>query len=189
MDAKLFRLPTQPNLYAGIAAASPFDLVQQQKRSSAAAPDNRFPGWAAQMADGRLVTDYQDRCAKNVPAGRQFATKEWMTKNAEQIIRLGRERLAFQTGAVYGLDTTVVPPPAVVVHCSRADCEQRETGAPGGIGMERAGAAAPPLFGTWDAGTMFAAPRAEVQLTRHYEGGRNTPRGGAGPFPHAVQMA
>lgn len=177
MDAKLFRLPTRPNFYAGIATASPFDLQQRNKHSGIGAPDNRFPGWAGQMADGRLVTDYQNHCSRNIPAGRQFATKEWMTKHAEDIIRMGRERFAVQTGAVYGLDKTVVPPPAVVVHCSRADCEQVETGAPGGIGMERAGAAAPPLFGTWDARDGSVAPRAEVQLTRRYEGGRNTPRG------------
>jgi hypothetical protein len=178
MDAKLFRLPTAPNFYAAIAGASPFDLQQRQKLGTVPTPDNRFPGWAAQMADGRLVTDYQDRCSKNIPAGRQFATKEWMTKNAEGIIHLGRQRFAQQTGAIYGLDSTVVPPPATVVHCTRAECDRQETGAPGGIGVERADAAAPALFGTWDPReTTLMRPAEETSLTRRYEGGRNTPRG------------
>ena len=142
------------------------------------------------MADGRLVTNYQNHCSQNIPTGRQFATKEWMVKNTEEIIRVGRSRFAERTGAMYGLDKTVVPPPAAVVHCSRADCALVESSTPGGIGVERAGAAAPALFGTWDPqatlGGLFAAPAAEISLTRRYEGGRNTPRGGgAGP----VEMA
>jgi hypothetical protein len=65
------------------------------------------------MADGRLVSDYRNHCSFNIPTGSQFATKEWMTKNATDIIRLGRERMAQKTGAIYGLDTSVVPPPAI----------------------------------------------------------------------------
>ena len=187
MDAKLFRLPTAPNFYAAIAGASPFDLQQRQKLGTVPTPDNRFPGWAAQMADGRLVTDYQDRCSKNIPAGRQFATKEWMTKHAESIIGLGRDRFAQQAGSVYGLDSTVVPPPAMVVSCTAAGCERVASGIPGGLGMERADSVAPELFGTWDPRTMGSAPAANVQLTRAYEGGRNTPRGVGVTLPFQMQ--
>ncbi len=182
MDSQLFRLPTKPNFYAAIATASPFDVAAQQKRTQAPAPDSRYPGWAGPMADARLVTSYQNHCSRNVPAGRQYATKEWMTKNAGELMRLNRERYAVATGAIYGSDPTVVPPPATVVHCSAQDCRQVQTGEPGGIGLERADAAAPELFGTWEpAGSFFGAPQADTQLTRRYEGGRNTPRGAAGP--------
>lgn len=178
MDSKLFRLPTHPNFYATIATANPFDLQLKQKHSQVAAPDPRYPGWAGQMADGRLVTSYQNHCSRNIPTGQQFATKEWMTKNATKLINLNRERYAETTGAGYKFDASVVPPPAVTVACATYGCKMRETDQPAGIGMEREGCSAPPLFGTWEPTTFFGAPAAQVGLTRRYEGGRNTPRGG-----------
>lgn len=179
MDAKLFRLPTAPNFYASIANANPFDVQQRQKHTQTPAYDARYPGWAAPMSDGRLVTDYQNHCSRNVPAGKQYATKEWMTKNAAELIRVGRERYAHLSGAIYGLDNSVVPPPALRVTCSTEDCVINATGEPGGIGTERAGCTAPDLFGTWDPREMGArAPMPKVKLTTKYEGGRNTPRGG-----------
>ena len=102
MDAKLFRLPTKPNLYGG---ASPFDVEQQQKHSQLPTQNSRFPGWAAPMADGRLVTEYQNHCSRNIPAGRQYPTKEWMTKNALELIRVGRERQAQKSGNQSGAMT------------------------------------------------------------------------------------
>lgn len=111
-----------------------------------------------------------------------------MTKNAAELIRLSRNRYAELTGAYLGFDSSVVPPPALVVECSSEGCERMETGQSGGIGMERAGAAAPPLFGTWDAaglrGVATSIFPSQTSLTRMYEGGRNTPRGGA-----AAEMA
>jgi hypothetical protein len=175
MDSKLFRLPTQPNLYA--AAGNPFDIQQQQKRSEVPTPDVRFPGWAAPMADGRLVTEYKNHCSRNIPTGSQFATKEWMTKNADDIIRVSRERMSKQTGSQYALDPSVVPPPAMVVNCRTDDCTRTLTEKAGGIGMERLSAAAPELFGTWTVETLASAPKPMVALTTHFEGGRNTPRG------------
>jgi hypothetical protein len=176
MDSKLFRLPTSPNFYSGIASADPFELREQQKRSQLPTSDSRFPGWAAPMSDGRLVTDYASHCSQNIPSRQQFATKEWMTKNAEQIIRVTRERLSQSTGSIYGLDNTVVPPPALIVKCATDDCTRTATDAPGGIGMERADSAAPDLFGTWEYSDV--APTVQrTPLTTVYEGGRNTPRG------------
>jgi hypothetical protein len=177
MDAKLFRLPTNPNFYAGNASANAFDAEQQQKRSQLASPDSRFPGWAAPMSDGRLVTDYRNHCSFNFPTGTQFATKEWMTKNASDLIQLGRERMALQTGAMYGTDPSVVPPPAMIVKCQTNDCERVPTNYPGGIGLERADTDTPELFGTWTSQTLSAAPRPTVALTTRFEGGRNSPRG------------
>ena len=178
MDSKLFRLPTNPNFYAAIASADPFDS-EQHRQSQLPAPDSRFPGWAGKMADGRLVTDYRNNCSQNIPTGSQFATKEWMTKNAVEIIRLGRERMAEQTGSLYGLDPSVVPPPALIVKCKTNDCERHVTNADGGIGTERADAEAPELFGTWTSQAFSGAPKPLLQTTTRFEGGRNTPRGSA----------
>ena len=178
MDSKLFRLPTSPNFYSGIASANPFDTNNQQKRTQLPTKDTRFPGWAAPMQDGRLVTDYQNHCSRNIPTGRQFATKEWMTKNAIELIRVARERQAQQTGAIYAFDTTVIPPPAQIVKCGRHDCVRIPTEKEGGIGMERGNSETPELFGTWDSAEWGAsAPTPIVPLTSVYEGGRNTPRG------------
>jgi hypothetical protein len=178
MDAKLFRLPTNPNFYSGIASANPFELKEQQKRSQLPTSDSRFPGWSAPMADGRLVTDYATHCTQNIPVNQQYATKEWLTKNALEIIRIARERTSQQTGAIYGMDPTVVPPPAMIVKCETDDCVRSLTETPGGIGMERANAAAPDLFGTWDNSDWGAtAPPPNIARTTNYEGGRNTPRG------------
>jgi len=179
MDSKLFRLPTSPNFYATISTADPFNTNDKQKWSQVPTPDSRFPGWAAPMSDGRLVTSYQNHCSQNVPSGKQFATKEWMTHNATGIIELTRTRLSRQTGAVYGLDESVVPPPERVVECTRSDCSARPTGLPGGIGTERAPQPLPELFGTWDPRESSAVrPKADVKITTYYEGGINTPRGG-----------
>ena len=178
MDAKLFRLPTSPNYYSGVSSANPFELKEQQKRSQLPTSDSRYPGWAAPMADGRLVTDYSSHCSQNIPIGKQYATKEWMTKNALEIIRVGRDRSSQQAGAIYGLDPTVVPPPATIVKCETYDCFRNPTHAEGGIGIERADVATPELFGTWDNAEWGAtAPPAKTALTTVYEGGRNTPRG------------
>lgn len=176
MDSKLFRLPTKPNYYASIASANPFDTEAKGKYSQIPTPDSRFPGYAAPMSDGRLVTDYQTHCSRNVPSGSQFATKEWMTKNAMELIRISRERYAYQSGASYRLAETV-PPAAVLVECTAGNCHRRITQAAGGIGVERVGAPAPHLFGTWEPTVYAEKPKAHVRLTSLYEGGRNTPRG------------
>lgn len=180
MDAKLFRLPTKPNFYASIATASPFDAQQRQKASTLPTQDIRFPGWAAPMSDGRLVTEYMNHCSKNIPVGHQFATREWMTKNADSIIAVGRQRFAEQTGATYGMDLSVVPPPESVINCTRAECHRVQTDLRGGIGVERADVA-PELFGTWDPRNGLPAPAPRTAITTKYEGGRNTPRGGFAP--------
>jgi len=178
MDSKLFRLPTNPNFYANISTADPFNTNDRQKWSQVASPDARFPGWAAPMQDGRLVTSYQNHCSQNVPAGRQFATKEWFTRNATDIIDMTRKRLSKQTGAIYGLDASVVPPPERVISYTKSDGVAKSTGMPGGIGTEREPEAVPELFGTWDPRDSYVtAPKPNIKTTTYYEGGRNTPRG------------
>jgi len=183
MDARLFRLPTNPNFYASAKTANPFDINQRQKYTEGPTRDIRFPGWAAPMSDGRLVTSYKNHCSQNIPEGKQFATKEWMTHNAEELIRVSRERAAHQTGAIYGLDPTVVPPPANLVECSRSDCTVTATHFAGGFGNERIPDTLPELFGTWDPRSMAVEPMPNTSLTTQYEGGRNTPRGGPAEPP------
>jgi hypothetical protein len=175
MDSKLFRLPTQPNYYASIATAPPFDTAAKAKYSQLPTADSRFPGYAAPMSDGRLVTDYLPECSKNVPAGRQFGTKEWMTKNAVEIIRIGRERYAQQSGASFA-NAETIPPPASIIECSSSDCSRRATGKPGGIGTERITGPLPYLFGTWEPNMAGVAPKTHIPVGRP-EGGRNSVRG------------
>lgn len=181
MDSALFRLPTQPNPYPRL----PSSQVAQTARNTAVSarntfpsPDSRFPGYAAPLADGRLVTDYRPHCNENVPAGWQFATKEWIQKNTDGIISVSRDRQARMTGAIYGDDKTVVPPPANINTCDPMGCDLQWTFDRYGIGMERADATAPPLFGTFATKPTTAKPPApHVALTTKFEGGRNTARG------------
>jgi len=184
MDAKLFRLPTNPNFYGAIGTAYPFDKLAAGDQ--APTPDSRFPGWAAPMSDGRLVTSYKSHCSHNIPVGKQYPTKEWMTKHATDIIATSRDRYAKLTGSMYGLDSSVVPPPALLATCTTEGCTLERTNQPNGIGMERTDSVPPELFGTWNPKLANKghrnAPSANTKLTTDYEWGLNTPRGSVGPF-------
>lgn len=179
MDSQFFRIPSQPNYYFGLTPSETKSTAYKtavSQRNTFPTPDSRFPGYAAPMADGRLITDYRPHCNENVPAGSQFPVKEWITKNADQIINLSRERQAKMTGAVYGDDPSVVPPPVSMVKCDAMDCGIFPTGAPNGIGTERVYDKAPDLFGTFELPRQ-KAPRAKVGLNKVFENGRNSPRG------------
>lgn len=179
MDSQFFRIPTQPNYYFGItnreAETSAYKTAVSQ-RNTFPSPDSRFPGYAAPMEDGRLVTDYRPHCSENVPAGVQFPVKEWITKNAEQIMQLSRDRQVQMTGAIYGDDPSVVPPPVSLVKCDKVDCAFLPADTINGIGTERVYDKAPELFGTFELPRQ-RAPKANVGLNRHFENGRNSPRG------------
>jgi len=175
MDSKLFRLPTTPNFYGQVQSAKPVDIRTVAVGQTIPAPDSRFPGWPAPMADGRLVTNYQPHCESNIPAEKQYPTVRWMQRNGDGIIHANRVIAGKQMGANYGLDSTVVPPPSDVVSCTRSVCSRDSTGAPGGIGMERK-ETVPELFGTY---MLPHSPRlpANTRRTSAYEGGRNSLRG------------
>jgi hypothetical protein len=172
MDSKMFRLPTAPNFYKG---SVPVDIRAANKHQSIGAPDNRFPGWPGPMEDGRLVTDYSAHCESNIPAGSQFATKVWMQKHTDEIIKQSRQRVANSLGGTYMYDSSVVPPPTDVFKCSKSACTRTDTGSPGGIGTERHEPLNFELFGTY---TFAAAPsqKPNVNWTTFEEGGRNTRR-------------
>lgn len=179
MDPQFFRYATQPNYYSGLTpneARRAAYKTAVSPRNTFPTPDSRFPGYAAPMADGRLVTDYRPHCNEAVPPGQQYAVKEWIQTNTTDIIRLSRERQATMAGAQYGDDPTVVPPPSDIVQCQPTECTMVPTGLADGIGTERVYDRAPPLFGTFSVARQ-RPPHANVALTTVFEGGRNSPRG------------
>jgi hypothetical protein len=181
MDAKLFRLPSEPILYSQVTpgTAQKASMVKvTPSKSYAAGPgtDVRFPGWApAGQEDGRLVTDYRPRCYENIQPHTQFASHQWIQHNTDDIIRISRARLSEQTGANRGFDNTVVAPPAAIVECDQFVCRTTATGLHNGVGTQRQ-EVLPPLFGTFNdnvpTSTQYLPP-----ITREFLGGRNTPRG------------
>ena len=168
----MFRLPTAPNFYRG---GAPVDIRTHTKHQSSGAPDSRFPGWPGPMSDGRLVTDYSAHCESNIPAGSQFATKAWMQKNTDEIIKFSRKRLASSLGGSHAYDNSVVPPPTDVFKCSKSECTRTDIGLPGGIGTERQEPLNFELFGTYTL-PQFPAPKRNVGVTTLEEGGRNSRR-------------
>lgn len=181
MDSKLFVLPTDPNYYTNtpgntvVKRAAMTNSFPEGQYYVGPAPDARFPGWAAPMEDGRLATDYRPHCNRNIPAGQQFATHQWMTRNAEQIIQLSRQRQSEVAGANLGFDNTVVPPPDKVVECNPFECRYQVTKLPYGIGTERR-EIVPDLFGTFNT-QVREQTQSLPPITRTFEGGRNSVRG------------
>lgn len=150
-----------------------------EPKETSPARDARYPAYAATMSDGRLVTDYRPQCTKNVRAGHQFYTKHWMIQHGEQMMEESRRRQVEWTGASLPMANTV-PPPAGIVHSTPFQSEIHLTNLPLGLGIERADAQAPPLFGTFEyepSMTELRANRKETQLTTYSEGGRNSRRG------------
>ena len=174
MDSKMFRLPTSPNI---VRQKQPVDVRKIAVNQNIPAPDSRFPGWPAPMADARLVTNYQPHCESNIPAGKQYPTVRWMQRNGEEIINMNRRISAKQMGAMYPLDPTVVPPPTDIFSCTKSECRRATTGLPGGIGTERK-ESVPDLFGTYNIPYITPAEPVTYRTSR-FEGGRNSLRGAA----------
>jgi hypothetical protein len=139
------------------------------------AADNRYPGWAAQMSDARVTTDYRPNCSKNIPTGQQFVTRGWMQRNADELMELSRNRQAETVGAGRSYDSRIEAAPAAYVKCDLNGCEFSVAN-PGGIGVERK-EYVPPLFGTFAGSEPHSSVRDDPMLTEIYEGGRNTVRG------------
>lgn len=180
MDSQFFRVPTQPNYYTGLSSYEAGRIASKttvSTRNTQPSGDSRFPGWAAPMADGRLVTDYRPHCNQNIPAGKQFATKEWIQSNTEDIIAVSRARYAESTGAIYGFDNTVEAPPESLVKCDKMECVFMPSGQDNGIGTERVYDKAPELFGTYTMTKMLPPAAPHVGLNKRFEGGRNSWRG------------
>ena len=87
-DSRFFRVRTDPDYYKGVnefeSRSTAYRTVLAEK-NTVATPDSRFPGWAAPMSDGRLITDYRSHCAANIPAGKH--TVEF--KFEPQVVKTG----------------------------------------------------------------------------------------------------
>jgi hypothetical protein len=179
-NAAMFIQPTQPNYYNKTQnSVAPEKQFTQAKYSR----DARYPEYAAITADGSIFTDYRPKCEKNIPAGQQYATRQWFQHNAENIIKLSRERQAKATGASFASADTV-PPHVAVVKCDTTKCEyypSYSTSSQIPTGIERADKA-PPLFGTFDFAYKSWASAPKQLTTSRFEGGRNTPRGSRDPI-------
>lgn len=180
MDSRLFVLPTEPNYYetqsASVSRKTAFTkTIPEGQYSVGPAPDSRYPGWAAPMSDSRLVTDWRPHCNRNVPAGLQFGTTQWMQRNADEIIRISRERQSKDAGATLGFDNTIVPPASNIVSCDIMKCGFEQTGQAYGIGTERR-EPVPDLFGTFNTEVQQVTQKLPP-ITSSFEGGRNSVRG------------
>jgi hypothetical protein len=178
MDRQGFRLASEPNL---VPQASKQFVRQETTREfestkTISAPDARFTAYAAPMSDGRLVTDYRDKCVTRAPPGSQYAVKNWIVHNTDEIIRLSRDRQVQMTGQSLGTAATELPP-AEIQQCTPERCEIVSSGYNGGIGIERADKA-PPLFGTFTfppTVEVKAHNQERTSLNRSIQYGRNTP--------------
>jgi hypothetical protein len=189
MDSRFFRRVTDPNYYENVPQGFDAKRVAYKtavsERNTLPTPDPRFPGYAGLMNDGRLITDYRPHCNQNIPAGSQYGVKEWMVKHTPSIVSVSRTRQAKVTGAIYGDDPTVVPPPLATVKCTPVDCAYT-TNDVRGIGIERVDKA-PELFGTFSFEGEYTPPASKTALTTSFQSGRNTLRGrvfqplGSGP--------
>jgi hypothetical protein len=136
-------------------------------------PDSRFPGYAAPMTDGRVMTDYRAPCETAIPSHQSYAVRHWMQRNGDEILTTSRARAAAATGAGRPMANTEMPA-RIFVHCDPQMCV-RESGERTGVGQVRR-ETVPPLFGTFASPGRFTGRTPVVPLTHHYEGGRNTPR-------------
>lgn len=177
MDLNGFRTPQSPWFFS----QPPETLVETRTRAATIprkntnpTQDNRFPGWAGPMEDGRIATDYRAHCEVNIPAGMQYAGKAFMQKNAERLIAASRKRQADAAGAGRPYDSITDLPPVATVKCDTVDCRYTQA-EPLGLGVERT-ESVPPLFGTFAMSRPSWGKPAQPAGTTIYEGGRNTPR-------------
>ena len=170
MDRNGFDQRSYPKQYGAVKAP--------RTDSSKPAPDPRYQGSAGRMEDGRGLTDYRSQCEENIPAGSQFATKHWLQNNADSIMSLSRDMQMQRTGAVYGVRMDLEPRAAQEIKCDAYGCWNVD-GSETGIGLERL-EGVPPLFGTFEPGIGANGPRfTQPKLTKKFEGGRNSTRGGS----------
>jgi len=179
MDSEGYRKPqtpwffTTPDLYAVEVQAK---KVSVPKKQTLPTQDSRYPGWAAPMYDGRLVTDYRSKCEGNIPTGFQYATKQFLQKHASNIIEQSRKRHAEQSGAGLSYNSVVDMPPARYVKCDEYQCMVKQ-GDPMGLGTERIDNSTVELFGTFSKSHPTRNIPAKPIRTTEYMGGRNTVRG------------
>lgn len=183
LDQPGFSKDTRPNLFHNPSFGTEYKAAQKAYvppiKDVYPARDNRYPAYAGPMADGRLVTDYRPHCTRNIRPAIQYDTKLWMVHHADEVMDESRRRQVEWSGASLPLANTV-PPPADIVHSNPFYSEVNPTMLPNGIGVERANADCPDLFGTFSYEPTMSEirnNRKNIALTKYYEGGRNSPRG------------
>ena len=179
LDQPGFTRDTRPNLFNNPSFGTEYTASKNVFKDAYPARDARYPSYAAPLDDARFVTDYRPKCTKNITPVYQFNTKLWMINHATDVMDESRKRQVEWTGASLAMANTV-PPPANIVHSTPFYSEVNATGFKNGIGVERADAKAPMLFGTF----QFEPTMSEIQnnrknigLNTFYEGGRNSKRG------------
>jgi hypothetical protein len=176
-----FTQNTYPNLFERtlLDQRTPRVTTFVPVKETSPARDVRYPAYVAAMSDGRYMTDYRPQCSKNIATGQQFQTKKWMIQHANEIMNESRRRHAEGSGASLPMSNTV-PPPAARIYSTPFESEVQRTNLTDGIGVERANAAAPDLFGTFSYEPSIAelqGNQKRIQVTSRYEGGRNSIRG------------
>lgn len=178
MDSQRFVKPTYPDFRQQADSSM---LRNAEKRLDVphkiteSVEDNRYPGYASVMEDGRLITDYKSHCANNVVSseyGNSF--RSWLQHHADGFIQVSRHRQAERAGAYYHGANTVIPPKHIQ-QCDEFDCTFTATRVKDSVGLER-NESVPKLFGTF-ATPNADAPASRIFLTDKFEGGRNTPHG------------
>lgn len=178
MDSQQFVMPTKPSFMPiindNVVSKAARQMEVPEKRI-VPVEDIRYPGYASQMSDARIATDYKSHCANNVaPPKYGNSIRSWTQHHADALIQTSRHRQADRAGAYfYNANTTVAA--KQVQRCDEFDCSFSVTGAKDGLGLMR-DEKVPSLFGTF-AKPNQSAPASRVFLTDVYEGGRNSPRG------------
>jgi hypothetical protein len=178
MDSQQFVRPTKPSFMPIInehALRIAAEKIEAPEKQIVPVEDIRYPGYASQMSDARLITDYKTHCANNVaPPKYGNSIRNWSQNNADALIQVSRHRQAERTGAYfYKADTTVNP--KQIQRCNEFECTFSVSGFKDGLGLMR-DEPVPSLFGTF-AKPNQSAPTKRVFLTDVYEGGRNSVRG------------
>ena len=152
--------------------------VKQDFPKTVPTPDNRYSDYAGPMDDGRIITDYRPSCVSRAPYGHQNATKEWLVKNADEVVNVSRMRQAETSGAIYGA-RYYGPKAESVQKCGAYGCKVKTVAEEGqGQGRERYNASAAPAeayYGSFDPVGLFQGSPGpkHIQLTRRSEGGVN----------------
>jgi hypothetical protein len=178
MDSQQFVMPTKPSFMPIIndhLVSKAARQIEVPEKRIVPVEDIRYPGYASQMSDARIVTDYKSHCANNVaPPKYGNSIRSWTQHHADALIQTSRHRQADRAGAYfYNANTTVAA--KQVQRCDEFDCTFSVTGSKDGLGLMR-DEGVPSLFGTF-AKPNQSAPPSRVFLTDTYEGGRNSPRG------------
>ena len=99
-------------------------------------PDNYFMDFPAIMSDGRPFTDYKSSCVMNKDGigMTSFEYRNYLTQNAEKIMKNNTKLLHELAGCGECSDYSVVPP-YVVMSSDESKCIQRMR-SPEGLGVE-----------------------------------------------------